>query len=213
MKVNLEICIDSFESAVNAVEGDCDRLEVCSSLDFGGLTPSIGLLLRLKTNFPTIPLMVMLRPRPGNFVYTTDESLVILEDLKWLKKAGADGFVFGALTKAFDLCPDWQGAIADAVSLGFRTILTSGQKYTALLGAENLKQICAEAKGRIDIMAGSGVNSSNLAEIIQKTGCDWYHGSASVIIHEEKNAISMGSSKASSRRVTSAEEVRKMKSL
>uniref|UniRef100_A0A1I7ZR45 Copper homeostasis protein cutC homolog n=1 Tax=Steinernema glaseri TaxID=37863 RepID=A0A1I7ZR45_9BILA len=96
--VFLEICLDSFESAEAAVQGGAKRVEVCSSLPQGGLTPTTGLLKHIKSAFPEVIAFCMLRPRGGDFVYTKDELKTILMDCEELKKSGADGFVFGALT-------------------------------------------------------------------------------------------------------------------
>ena len=93
----MEICIDSLESAKNAIEGGATRLEICSALSEGGLTPTPSFLQKIKS-FSSIPIYAMLRIRSGNFVYTKEEMEVMLQDLKILKDYGADGFVFGALT-------------------------------------------------------------------------------------------------------------------
>ncbi|VDL84399.1 unnamed protein product [Nippostrongylus brasiliensis] len=154
----LEICIDSYESASNAVKGGADQLEVCSCVALGGLTPSIGLVRRLRASFPQMPLFAMLRPRGGNFIYTDEEVEVMLEDLRAFKAAGVTGFVFGALTlageldesvcavllraakpapctlhRAFDLIEDWSGALESAVKLGFKAILTRIARLDAVL--------------------------------------------------------------------------------
>ncbi|VDP36610.1 unnamed protein product [Heligmosomoides polygyrus] len=93
----LEICVDSYESAVNAISGGANQLEVCGALTLGGLTPSVGLVRRLRSSFPQTPLFIMLRPRDGDFLYTTDEVEVMLEDLRAMKTLGVGGFVFGPL--------------------------------------------------------------------------------------------------------------------
>uniref|UniRef100_A0A0K0CZP0 Copper homeostasis protein cutC homolog n=1 Tax=Angiostrongylus cantonensis TaxID=6313 RepID=A0A0K0CZP0_ANGCA len=149
MSGRLEICVDSYESAVNAVDGGAHQLEVCSALSLGGLTPSIGLVRRLRASFPQIPLFVMIRPRSGDFIYTGDEIDVMLEDLRAMKGIGVAGFVFGVLNssgaldeanccrliqaarplrctlhRAFDLVKDWKIALDLAAKLGFKTILT-----------------------------------------------------------------------------------------
>lgn len=97
-QIKLEICIDNLESAENAVAGGADRLEVCSALQLGGLTPSVGFVSILSYKYPDIPLYCMIRQRAGDFVYNEDEMAANMEDVEWLKKAGATGFVFGALT-------------------------------------------------------------------------------------------------------------------
>uniref|UniRef100_A0A8R1DLS8 Copper homeostasis protein cutC homolog n=1 Tax=Caenorhabditis japonica TaxID=281687 RepID=A0A8R1DLS8_CAEJA len=143
--INLEICIDNMESADNAVAGGADRLEVCSALALGGLTPSVGFVATLHCKYPHVPLYCMLRQRAGNFVYTHDEMDSHIEEIEWLKKAGASGFVFGALTetgtldryaceaivetagslpvtfhRAIDVAYDWKSTLEDAIDVGFK---------------------------------------------------------------------------------------------
>ncbi|EPB77338.1 copper homeostasis protein CutC domain protein [Ancylostoma ceylanicum] len=128
MAGRLEICVDSFESAANAVEGGADQLEVCSALCMGGLTPSIGLVRRIRAAYPKMPLFIMLRPRPGDFVYTDDEIQVMCEDMRSMKQVGVTGFVFG--------------------------VLDSGQAATAMDGVTRLKKIHKEADNKINILVG-----------------------------------------------------------
>ncbi|KJH48799.1 copper homeostasis protein CutC domain protein [Dictyocaulus viviparus] len=99
MSARLEICVDSYESAVNAVNGGANQLEVCSALTLGGLTPSIGLVRRLRASYPNMPLFVLIRPRNGDFIYTKEEVDVMLEDLRVMKSIGVAGFVFGIMNK------------------------------------------------------------------------------------------------------------------
>lgn len=96
MKCQFEACVDSLESARNAYKGGAHRLELCSSLSLGGLTPTIGLVKAVKT-YVNIPAFAMIRPRDGDFVYDEDELTVMEEDVKGLKERGVDGFVFGVL--------------------------------------------------------------------------------------------------------------------
>uniref|UniRef100_A0A1I7X6N9 Copper homeostasis protein cutC homolog n=1 Tax=Heterorhabditis bacteriophora TaxID=37862 RepID=A0A1I7X6N9_HETBA len=177
MKYLLEICVDNFESAKNAVLGGAHRLEVCSALELGGLTPTIGLVRCLRSSFPTVPLFVMLRSHGGDFIYSDEEIMVMAEDLTIFKEAGANGFVFGfldcnnsldvakcqqllllagnlpcTLHRAFDHVMDWKTTVDQAVEMGFKTILTSGQAVTAMEGRERLKKILAYADKRINIL-------------------------------------------------------------
>ena len=95
----LEVCVDSIRSARNAVDGGADRLELCSSLTTGGLTPTVGLLEAVRLiNVAKIPIFCMIRCRESDFVYTEEEFDLMMIDVDVLKKHGADGFVFGALT-------------------------------------------------------------------------------------------------------------------
>ena len=93
----MEVCVDSLESAINAVEGGANRLELCSSLAVGGLTPSLGLLRCVRRKLPNIVSHVLIRCRDGDFLYTEDEIEVMCEDIKCLVEAGADGIVIGCL--------------------------------------------------------------------------------------------------------------------
>ena len=89
--------MDSVQSAINAVRGRASRLELCSNLQEGGLTPSLGLYRRVKVSVQQIPIFVMIRPRPGDFCYSEHELEVMREDIEIFKKEGADGFVLGIL--------------------------------------------------------------------------------------------------------------------
>ncbi|KOC63686.1 Copper homeostasis protein cutC like protein [Habropoda laboriosa] len=198
----MEICIDSVESARNAIEGGANRLEVCSALSEGGLTPSFGFLKKIK-RLSTVPIYAMLRARSGNFVYTIDEMEIMLEDLKIFKNLGVDGFVFGALTsenqihvefckevlsvalplpvtfhRAFDEVDDPLESLKILIDLGFVRVLTSGQKDTAEDGLELIKELVREADGRITVMPGSGITKENILKIKSASGAKEFHASA-----------------------------------
>uniref|UniRef100_A0A1I7TBD5 Copper homeostasis protein cutC homolog n=2 Tax=Caenorhabditis tropicalis TaxID=1561998 RepID=A0A1I7TBD5_9PELO len=235
--INLEICIDNMESAENAVAGGADRLEVCSSLQLGGLTPSVGFVSVLRDKFPDIPLYCMIRQRGGNFVYRDDEMCAHTEDVEWLKRAGATGFVFGALTstgaldrtacqsvietarplpvtfhRAIDVAIDWKNCLEEAIEVGFKAVLTSGQEPTALDGVYIIREMQEVYKHKIDILAGCGVNSSNVANLVDWTKCHWYHASAAVPKKNvSMNKVSMGKQDNQPIRVTSLEEVKMLK--
>lgn len=196
----MEICIDSLESARNAVEGGASRLEVCSALSEGGLTPSPGLIQQIR-NFTTIPLYAMIRIRCGDFVYSPEEIDAMLHDLKILKDHRVNGFVFGALTpdceidtvscekivsvacplpvtfsRAFDLTTDPVKSMELLSDLGFERILTSGQRNTALEGLELIKTLVQKAR-KIMIMPGAGITKDNLRKIMV-SGAKEFHASA-----------------------------------
>ncbi|KAG9103988.1 hypothetical protein FRC06_006427 [Ceratobasidium sp. 370] len=98
-KFTLEVCVDSLESAIAAIEGGADRLEICGNLALcGGSTPSVGLVRLIRKRFPLVPLMVMVRPRVGDFVYTSQEFETMLEDVSVFRTLGVKGMVFGVLT-------------------------------------------------------------------------------------------------------------------
>ncbi|KAK0417376.1 hypothetical protein QR680_012973 [Steinernema hermaphroditum] len=202
--VLLEICIDSFESAKAAAEGGADRLEVCSSLTLGGLTPSTGLLKHIKSVFPGLPAYCMLRAREGDFVYSAQEIETSLQDCEELRRCGADGFVFGALRpdgsldqeacktvidacaplpvtlhRAFDYARDWETCLQAAMRLGFRAVLSSGHRATAVEGVEVLRRM-VESFPEITIIAGSGVQPGNVDQLLRAIpSIGGIHGSAS----------------------------------
>jgi len=197
----MEICIDSLESARNAIEGGASRLEVCSALSEDGLTPSAGLIKQIKT-FATIPLYAMIRIRSGDFVYSHEELDAMLHDLKILKDHEVNGFVFGALTtdceidivacerivsaarplpvtfhRAFDLTTDPLKSMEIIANLGFQRILTSGQKNTALEGLDLIKTLLQKAPKDLIIMPGAGITKDNIQKIIE-SGAKEFHASA-----------------------------------
>jgi len=197
----LEVCVDSMESARAAVLGGADRLELCANLIIGGTTPS-PYLIREAAKLG-VPVNVLIRPRFGDFLFTEDEKQEQLEQIRQLKALGASGAVVGALRadgtldtaflaacraaakglhltlhRAFDVCADAEEALEQAIELGFDTILTSGQRATAMEGAQLLERLVAQARGRIAIMPGSGVNDRNIARLWKRTGAQAFHLSA-----------------------------------
>ncbi|KAK9712724.1 CutC family [Popillia japonica] len=203
MPKTLEVCVDSFESAMAAIAGGAGRLELCSSLIEGGLTPTPGLLMQIQNaNSNKIPVFCMLRCRSGNFIYTNEEIEIMKEDAKILRKNGADGFVFGALLengdvdmkksreviktcfplpvtfhRAFDFCRRPTIEIEVIIDLGFTRILTSGQQKTAQLGVKLIKKLMEQVGTRIIIMPGGGINAENLKFVMESTEATEYHGS------------------------------------
>ncbi|KAG0725422.1 Copper homeostasis protein cutC [Chionoecetes opilio] len=235
----LEICVDSLESALAAIRGGADRIELCSALSEGGLTPTRGLLRAVqKHKTKHVEVFCMVRPRRGPMVYSEGEAQIMMDDAAALKREGADGLVFGALNmngtvnqnlsrqfmqvadglpctfhRAFDLVQDHLCELETIIQLGFQRILTSGGKPTAVEGCDVLKQLTAAAGGRIVIMAGAGVKSANAADIIRRTGVTECHASARISrVFEYKNAeVKMGANDDNVIWVTSEEEVRGIK--
>lgn len=214
----LEICIDSIESVKNAVNGKASRLEICSSLSEGGLTPSLG-LINFTKQYTNIPIYSMIRIRSGNFNYTQDEMDAMIYDLKLLKNHNVDGFVFGALDennkiqkeychkiveaarpkpvtfhRAFDEVDEPFIALNEIINLGFERILTSGKKNTAIEGIELIKQLVDKADDKIIIMPGSGITCDNISLIKNSTGAKEFHASAKVPVDNRntKNSIKIG---------------------
>lgn len=200
-KVLIEVCVDSLESAKAAVRGGADRLELCANLIIGGTTPSPYLIAEAAKL--GVPVNVLIRPRFGDFCFTGEEKEEQLEQIRQLKSLGASGAVVGALLpdgsldldflaqcreaaqglhltlhRAFDVCADAYTAMEQAIFLGFDTILTSGQRATALEGAALLGDLVRKAGGRVAIMPGSGVNAQNLPALLERTGACVFHLSA-----------------------------------
>jgi copper homeostasis protein len=197
----LEICVDSLASAVTAEEGGADRIELCSDLLEGGITPSSGLIQAVRSKID-IPVFVMIRPRGGDLYYSASEFDIMVSDLLEARRLGADGVVLGLLTingqvdiertsrlvelayplqvtfhRAIDMAPDMERACEDIVSTGAHRILTSGGKQTAQLGAEQIARLVKVANGRIGVMVGSGIRAHNVQEIARATGAQEFHGS------------------------------------
>lgn len=198
--MQLEVCIENLQEAELASQYNCHRIEVCSALDLGGLTPSYG-LIQACTKLQDIESHILIRPRAGNFIYTTHELILIKEDIKIAAESGAKGIVFGCLNsdnevdfascellvqfakgyqlqttfhRAIDFTKDYNQAFKTIIDLGFDRILTSGHKSTAVEGIENIKSILELSSQNIEIMAGSGINAKN-AHLFHKIGIDAIH--------------------------------------
>ncbi len=197
-----EICANSVASCIAAQEGGADRVELCSGIPEGGTTPSFGMISKARASID-ITLNVIIRPRGGDFLYTPDELEEMVHDIRIAKELGADGLVFGCLTKegnvdkeamsilmeaaeglpvtfhrAFDHSADPLQALEDIIDLGCARILTSGCRPTAMLGADLLARLVKAAGDRIIIMPGCGVNEGNIAEIARLSGAREFHFSA-----------------------------------
>lgn len=200
--MKLEICIDSYESFINAKEAGANRVEICSALDLDGISPSVGLVSKISKE-KNIEKVVMIRPRPYDFFYNDYEFEMMKEEIRIYKDFDIDGFVFGLLKKdgridlartkelvelsrpkevtfhrAFDYSKDGEEVIDDLIGIGIKRILTSGKSPTAIEGIELLSRINHKYGKQIEIMAGSGVNYSNIEEIYRKSGIENFHMSA-----------------------------------
>ena len=199
----LELCVDNADGLAAAIEGGADRIELCSALELGGLTPSYG-LMKLAARAP-LPVHCMIRPRSGGFSYGEADLAQMLHDIDMARDLGLAGVVFGALTdegaldshvlqrlsrhaagldltlhRAFDCCgPDFDRAVDTAIELGFDRVLTSGGENTALEGLAALERIFAKAGTRITIMPGSGVSADNVSTIATRLPVREIHASCS----------------------------------
>ena len=194
MMVQIEVCVDSVESAMNAELGGADRVELCDNLFEGGTTPSAGCIAVARANL-SIGLQVIIRPRGSDFLYDEREVAVMQHDIRVAKDLGADGVVIGALTasgevdreitrklielarpmnvtfhRAFDMTADPLKALEDLVDLGIDRVLTSGQQATAWEGVELIEALVKQAAGRIVVMPGGGINEHNVQPLVQQTG-------------------------------------------
>jgi copper homeostasis protein len=198
----VEIAANSVASALAARDGGADRVELCSALELGGLTPShaqIGLARdRLR-----IPIYVLIRPRAGDFIYSDLECETMLRDIETSRAIGCDGVVIGVLNangridqarcrsliaaaghlgitfnRAFDLTSDPRRALEDAIVLGCERILTSGAQTSAVAGADLISALIAQAAGRIAIMPGAGIDEHNIAALRTATRAQEFHASA-----------------------------------
>lgn len=236
----LEICCGDIESVIAAAKGGADRVELCSALSEGGLTPSIG-LIKAAVNIPGIRVHVLIRPRNGDFLYNDTERDIMISDIEAARKAGAHGVVIGALTpdgdididtcsslinaadgmdvtfhRAFDVCRNPEEALETIIKLGCTRILTSGQMPSAIEGTATLRRLNELASGRIILLAGAGVSSGNAKDIIIQTGISELHASArstvSSAMRFRNSQVSMGNKDSDeySRLITDADIVKQL---
>src|SRR6266498_3537274 len=200
-KYIIEIATSDFETTRAAVEGGADRIELCANLSEGGTTASYGTIYQCREAFDVL-LYPIIRPRGGDFLYTSDEYEIILHDVKLCKQLGCDGIVTGLLNadgtidikrtatlieiaypmgvtfhRAFDRCRDPFEALEQLIQIGCERILTSGQQATVNEGIELIDELNKASDHRIIIMPGSGVKKENIKLLAAKTGCTEFHSS------------------------------------
>lgn len=200
MPIKLEVCVDNIQGLDAAADAGADRIELCASLDVGGLTPTYGLMAYAASL--DIPVYAMIRPRLGPFVFDADDLKIMREDIRAAKRAGLAGVVLGGVTRdrrldvemtrwlvdaadgmgltlnrSFDLVHDRDEALAQAIDLGFERILTSAGATTVTQALPELARLVRAAGDRISLMAGSGVRQDNVVDVIQQTGVHEVHGS------------------------------------
>ena len=196
----LEVCVADAASLDAAVAGGAERIELCSGLELGGLTPSAG-LMRLAAVAP-VQVYALIRPRTGDFVYAGRDIDALLADIEAVRSAGLDGVVIGAnrpdgtldapllqrlreaagplgttLHRAIDLVPDFAAATETAIEIGFERILTSGGGLSAIDGISGIRIVHATARGRIKVMAGSGLNPANVGHLLDAVPVEEVHSS------------------------------------
>ena len=202
----LEIAANSLDSALAAQAGGADRVELCTALEVGGLTPSPALVLQVRERL-RIPVYVLIRPRAGDFAYSPSERATMLGDIAWCRAAGCDGVVTGALTpdgdvdtarcgelvaaaaglgvtfhRAIDVCRDPARALEAIIALGCERVLSSGGATSAAEGADRLRAMVALAGDRIVVMPGAGIDAGNIAPLRQLTGAHEFHASAKRVL-------------------------------
>lgn len=202
----LEICVFNTATALAAEKAGADRIELCENYANGGTTPSYGYLKTVREQI-SIPVFPMIRPRGGDYFHSADEIRIIRKDILLCKELGFEGVVFGLLNqdgtidrentarlteaayplevtfhRAFDRCKDPLEALETIITCGCNRILTSGQEPKVMEGLALVKQLVEQANDRIIIMPGSGLNSSNVATIIQTARVTEVHTSARIRI-------------------------------
>ncbi|MBB3261423.1 copper homeostasis protein [Paraburkholderia bannensis] len=216
MPVLLEVCVDSVDALEAAIAGGADRIELCSALDLGGLTPTPGLIAAASR--APIPIYAMIRPHARSFVWTPADASAMLAEIDAVRTAGLAGVVLGAalpdgaldvalleklrahatglgatLHRVFDLVPDPASALEAAIALGFERVLTSGGAARAEEGLAALGALVRQSAGRIGIMAGSGVSAMQVARIVRESGVLEVHASCrETLAHDDARGVDLG---------------------
>jgi len=211
--IRFEICAVNIQSALAAQAAGAHRIELCSALDVGGLTPSPG-LIRKAVALLDIPVNVLIRPREGDFTFTRHEFEVMLDDIRFCRDAGANGVVVGALTpdfaldapqmkamkeaagemeivchRAFDFTSDPQQALESLIEWGYVRVLSSGQSANAMEGRFLLQKLVQQAAGRISVMPGAGISAGNIRDIASITLATEFHFTGKKKVSTEQEHI------------------------
>lgn len=234
----VEVCVDSIESLHNALEGGAGRIELCSSLALGGITPTVG-LIKYAVEQSSVPVYAMVRPRSGDFLYSADEVAMMADEIEFLRDQGVDGVVVGALTadaaidskaiacwkysagpmgmtfhRAFDWTADPERALETLIDLGCERVLSSGGQATAQVGMHYLRQWIQQTQRRLSIMPGSGITPHNVIEILQYTGACEVHLSGKALqpsrmsVQTQRAVMGSDAQADSYRAVTDSEQIR-----
>ncbi len=205
-----EICAVNIQSALAAQAAGAHRIELCSALDAGGITPSPG-LIRAAVEALDIPVNVLIRPREGGFCYTDTELDIMLADIRFCREVGVNGIVVGALDmhgqldiaklaamrdaadgmelahhRAFDFSADPVESLEQLIALGYRRVLSSGQSNSAFEGRFLLQKLVNQSNGRISIMPGAGIDATNIHAIATTTGATEFHFTGKVKVGPSK---------------------------
>jgi copper homeostasis protein len=197
----LEICVESVDRAVAAERGGAHRIELCTDLSSGGMTPSAG-MMQVARRHLRIPIHILIRPRVGNFFYTEREFEIMKSDIRMAKQLGMDGVVLGLLDekrrvdvertarlvklahplpvtfhRAFDLCRDLPASLEEVIETGAARILTSGGEARATEGMTPLAKLVAAAAGRILVMPGGGIALDDVSPVLRRTAAREIHTS------------------------------------
>ncbi|MCL4124444.1 UNVERIFIED_CONTAM: hypothetical protein GTU68_066829 [Idotea baltica] len=215
--MKIEICANSYQSAINAQKAGADRIELCSELAVGGITPSFGLISIVKEEL-RLPLHVLIRPRSGNFTYSKLEFEVIKKDIVMCKKLGCEGVVTGVLNddntidlertkelvelskpmaftfhRAFDWVDNPCDGLEGLIRIGVTRVLSSGQKVKAEEGISLLQKLNSMSDNRIEIMPGGGISKENIRKF-KNAGFKQIHFSATTLFNiENEIKVSMNS--------------------
>jgi copper homeostasis protein len=231
----LEIAVFTYHSAILAQAAGADRIELCENPAEGGTTPSYGYLKKVAENLH-IPVFPIIRPRGGDFLYSAEEWNIVLKDIQLCKELGFTGIVTGSLNKegwvqeeqlrravevaypmqvtfhrAFDRVADPYVALEQIIAAGCTRVLTSGLHPEVMAGITILTQLVQQAKNRIVVMPGSGVRSSNLALLKEKTGAREFHASARTLQPSAMQAINIAMQEQLDTLSVNTDEIRQMK--
>jgi len=229
----VEICVEDAAGVNAAKAGGADRIELCSALAIGGLTPSPALVVHAVAS--GLPVHAMVRPVQGDFVCDSGTLAWMIDEISYLRSLGVAGIVLGAtlpdgtldrdalawlrdaaqglqlvLHRAVDLAPDPLAAVDCAASLGYDHVLSSGGAASAMEGAATLATMVAEARGRLALIAGAGVRADNVAALTEVSGVDAVHSSASSSIGWRDPRIAGFGFAAGPRRITRTSLVRSL---
>ena len=222
--MRFELCANGYQSIMNGIGGGADCAELCEALEVGGITPSYGTLLQCRgekcfarkdaIHRVSFPIRVLIRCRPGNYIYNDTEIAIMCEDIKMVKSLGYEGVVIGALNnngdldipaikkmmaageglkftfhRAIDACNNPLDAMEMLISLGFDKVLTSGCKPTVYDGIDMIREFQTLFGDRINIMAGGGINENNVERIITATGVKNVHASLTLEVADNHSDL------------------------